>query len=76
MPSIKMKHNLSTGCLKEKYGLHVCQKSSKVSKKPCSYVRISEQTAEFDTCIHKCQDGKQLHQRRADFDLSNNVLCI
>lgn len=56
MPSIKMKHNLSTGCLKEKYGLHVCQKSSKVSKKPCSYVRISEQTAEFDTCIHKCQD--------------------
>ncbi|KAL0011543.1 hypothetical protein SO802_006651 [Lithocarpus litseifolius] len=56
MPSLKMKHNLSMHCLKEKYGLHVCQKSSKVSKKSCSYVRITEQTAEFDTCSHKCQD--------------------
>ena len=63
MPSLKMKHNLSMHCLKEKYGLHVCQKSSKVSKKSCSYVRITEQTAEFDTCIHKCQDGEQLHLR-------------
>ncbi|KAL4627441.1 hypothetical protein ACB092_05G165900 [Castanea dentata] len=56
MPSLKMKHNLSMHGLKEKYGLHACQKSSKVSKKSCSYVRITEQTAEFDTCIHKCQD--------------------
>lgn len=60
MPSLKMKTKLSMGCFKEKNGLHVCQKSSIISKKSCSYVRISEHTAEFDTCIHECQDGKQL----------------
>ncbi|XP_059438021.1 uncharacterized protein LOC132170892 isoform X3 [Corylus avellana] len=56
MPSLKMKTKLSTGCFKEKNGLHACQKSSKISKKSCSYVRISEHTAEFDTCIPECED--------------------
>ncbi|KAF5475210.1 hypothetical protein F2P56_007040 [Juglans regia] len=56
MPSLKMKTKLSTSCFKETNGLHVCPKSSKISKNSCSYVRISEQAAEFDSFIHKCQD--------------------
>lgn len=72
MPSLKMKTKLSTSCFKEKNGLHVCQKSSQISKNSCSYVRISEQTAEFDSFIHKCQDGKPL---QIMLNLLENLLC-
>lgn len=60
MPSLKMKKKLGTSYFKEKNGLHVSQMSSKISKKSCSQL-ISEQESEFDTFIHKCQDGKQLY---------------
>ena len=61
MPSLKMKTKSSAGSVKEKYGLHVCLKSSVISKKSCSHVRISQQTAEFDSCSGDCSDGKQFY---------------
>ncbi|KAJ4703779.1 CTD small phosphatase-like protein 2 [Melia azedarach] len=55
MPSVKMKTKSSTVSVKEKYGLHVCLKSSVISKHSCSRVRISQQTAEFDACSENCR---------------------
>ncbi|PON84949.1 Dullard phosphatase domain [Trema orientale] len=51
-----MKTQSSAGCLREKNGLRVCQKSSIISKKPCSHVRIPERTADVDTCVQNCKD--------------------
>ncbi|XP_010655625.1 uncharacterized protein LOC100258847 isoform X3 [Vitis vinifera] len=56
MPSLKMKTKLNADCLRQKNGLHVCQKSSTISKHSCSRIRISQQTAEFESCIQSCQD--------------------
>lgn len=59
MPSLKMKAQSSTGCLKDKNGLRVCQKSCVISKQACSHVKSSEHTADFNSC--KYQAGKQLN---------------
>ncbi|KAL7211506.1 hypothetical protein ACSBR2_014383 [Camellia fascicularis] len=56
MPSLKMKTKSSVGCLREKNGLHVCQKSNMISKNSCSNVRISHQTAEFDSIIQNSEN--------------------
>ncbi|KAF8410996.1 hypothetical protein HHK36_003535 [Tetracentron sinense] len=59
MPALKMKTKLSTGCLREGNGLHICRKSSKISKNSCSQVRVCQQIAELDTAksaIQNCQD--------------------
>ncbi|XP_010100996.2 CTD small phosphatase-like protein 2 isoform X1 [Morus notabilis] len=56
MPSLKMKTQSSTGCLREKNGLRICQKSSIISKKACSPVRVPECTADLDACLQNCQD--------------------
>ncbi|KAM6552248.1 hypothetical protein CsatB_002056 [Cannabis sativa] len=56
MPSLKMKTQSSTGCLRERNGLRVCQKSTIISKKTCSHVRIPDHTADLDTCVQSCQD--------------------
>ncbi|XP_062094675.1 phosphatase PSR1 isoform X2 [Humulus lupulus] len=56
MPSLKMKTQSSTACLREKNGLRVCQKSSIISKKACSHVRIPDHTADLDACLQSCQD--------------------
>ncbi|XAR66661.1 Phosphoprotein phosphatase [Bertholletia excelsa] len=55
MPSLKMKTKSTTGCLREKKSLHLCQKSSMISKNPCSRVRILPAEAEFDICIQNSQ---------------------
>lgn len=60
MPSLKMKTQSSTGCLREKNGLRVCQKSSIISKKACSPVRVPECAADLDACLQNCQDGKHI----------------
>lgn len=57
MPSLKMKTKSIIGCLKEKYGLHVCQKSSMISKNPLSHDRVA-QNAEIGTYTQSSQDGK------------------
>lgn len=71
MPSLKMKTKLSTGALREKKCLGVCQKSSVITKKSCPHITVSRQTAEFDMCIQRCQDGcgKKLHLKNADASL-------
>ncbi|KAM1561787.1 hypothetical protein ACFX1Z_004872 [Malus domestica] len=55
MPSFKMKAQSSTGCLREKNCLRVCQRSSVISKKACVHARKSEHTEDFDTCKN-CQE--------------------
>ncbi|XP_052203332.1 uncharacterized protein LOC127808767 [Diospyros lotus] len=57
MPSLKMKTKSTAGCLREKNGLRVCQKSSMISKNSLSRVRILGDTAEFDYCNQNSQDG-------------------
>lgn len=58
MPSLKMKAKLNVDCFRQKTGLHVCQKSSIISKHS-SHIRISSQTAEFESYLQSCQDGKE-----------------
>ncbi|XP_050146792.1 uncharacterized protein LOC126622169 isoform X1 [Malus sylvestris] len=53
MPSFKMKAQSSMGCLREKNGLRVCQRSSVISKN--SHARKSEHSEDFDTC-NNCQE--------------------
>lgn len=72
MPSFKMKAQSSTGCLREKKGLRVCQKSSVITKKACSHVRKSELTADLDTCKN-CQEGKKPNVKKLMFDQSYSV---
>ncbi|KAK8612850.1 hypothetical protein V6N13_092954 [Hibiscus sabdariffa] len=57
MPSLRMKTKSSTGSLREKYSLCVCQRSSMICKRPCSHVRVSQQGAEFNTCIQNFHDA-------------------
>ncbi|GMI93529.1 SCP1-like small phosphatase 4 [Hibiscus trionum] len=56
MPSLRMKTKSSTGSLREKNGLRVCQKSSMICKRPCCHVRVSQQGAEFSSCIQNSHD--------------------
>uniref|UniRef100_A0A2P2LZA9 Uncharacterized protein MANES_15G117300 n=2 Tax=Rhizophora mucronata TaxID=61149 RepID=A0A2P2LZA9_RHIMU len=63
MPSLKMKTKVSTASLIEKVCLGVCQKSSTISKRSCSHVTLSLQTAEPDSCIQKCQDDHVLSRK-------------
>ncbi|GMI77725.1 SCP1-like small phosphatase 4 [Hibiscus trionum] len=56
MPSLRMKTKSSMGSLREKNGLHVCQKSSMICKRPCCHVRVSQQGAEFSSCIQNSHD--------------------
>ncbi|GMI85965.1 SCP1-like small phosphatase 4 [Hibiscus trionum] len=56
MPSLRMKTKLSTGSLREKNSLCVCQRSSMICKRPCCHVSVSQQGAEFSTCIQKFHD--------------------
>lgn len=46
-----MKMKSTTGCLREKNGLHVCQKSSKISKSCASQVKSFQQEAQLETCV-------------------------
>ncbi|TYI59536.1 hypothetical protein E1A91_D10G043400v1 [Gossypium mustelinum] len=56
MPSLRMKAKSSTGSLREKNGLRVCQKSSVICKRPCCHVRVSQQGAEFSSCSQNSHD--------------------
>ncbi|XP_076951413.1 uncharacterized protein LOC143624746 [Bidens hawaiensis] len=53
MPSFKMKTKSMGDVLKESNGLHICQKSSKISKNSFSHTRNLKHEAELDTCIPK-----------------------
>lgn len=57
MPSLNMKTKLTTGCLKEKSGLHVCRKSSMISKNPPSRLRVPQGAEETSLCTLSNQDG-------------------
>lgn len=57
MPSLQMKMKSTMGCLREKNGLHVCQKSSKISKNSSSHIRSFQQEAQLETCISNKHDA-------------------
>ncbi|KAI3466791.1 hypothetical protein Pfo_023454 [Paulownia fortunei] len=56
MPSLNMKTKSTTGCLKEKYGLHACRKSTIKFKNPLSHARVA-QNAEIETYTQNSQDA-------------------
>ncbi|XP_012450178.1 uncharacterized protein LOC105773085 isoform X2 [Gossypium raimondii] len=56
MPSLRMKTKSSTVSLRDKNSLRVCQRSSMICKRPCCHVRVSQQGAEFSTCIQNSHD--------------------
>lgn len=57
MPSLKMKTKSSGDSLKENRGLHVCQKSSKISKNSFSHARnFQNEEAELDTFTSNNQE--------------------
>ncbi|XVE51546.1 hypothetical protein DITRI_Ditri02bG0050600 [Diplodiscus trichospermus] len=68
MPSLRMKSNSSTGSLREKNGLHLCQKSSMICKRPCSHVRVSQKGAEFSRC------SQNSHDDSSDVEVASLVL--
>lgn len=57
MPSIKMKTKSASGCLKEKNGLHVCQKSNMISKCSLSHSKVAHHAEEIGKIIQNSQDG-------------------
>ncbi|KAK1420320.1 hypothetical protein QVD17_21826 [Tagetes erecta] len=56
MPSLKMKMKSTMGCLREKNGLHVCQKSSKIFKNSFSQVKSFQQEAQLETLVSNKKD--------------------
>ncbi|KAL8249594.1 hypothetical protein R6Q59_006462 [Mikania micrantha] len=56
MPSLKMKTKSSGDFLRESNGLHVCQKSSKISKNCFSHTRNLQCLPELDTRVPSKQD--------------------
>ncbi|KAL8228791.1 hypothetical protein R6Q57_013691 [Mikania cordata] len=56
MPSPKMKMKSTMGCLREKNGLHVCQKSSKICKNSLSQVNTFQQETQLDTYFSSRKD--------------------
>lgn len=49
MPSLERKMKSTMGCLREKNGLHVCQKSNKISKNSSSHTRNFQQETQLNT---------------------------
>lgn len=58
MPSLKMKTKSSGDSLNENRGLHVCQKSSKISKNSFSHARNFQHEAELNTCKSNNQETR------------------
>ena len=61
MPAFKMKAKLVTCSIREGTCLHVCQKSSKISKSSCSHVRMSHEMAELDKSSTNFQNCEHPH---------------
>ncbi|KAK9064350.1 hypothetical protein SSX86_015732 [Deinandra increscens subsp. villosa] len=56
MPSLKMKMKSTMGCLREKNGLHVCQKSSKISKNSLSQFKCFQQETQLEAYVSSKKD--------------------
>ncbi|XP_019079924.1 uncharacterized protein LOC100267967 [Vitis vinifera] len=71
MPAFKMKAKLVTCSIREGTCLHVCQKSSKISKSSCSHVRMSHEMAELDkssTNFQNCPTKSELSAQEIGSD--------
>lgn len=72
MPSLNMKTKLTTGCLKEKNGLHVCRKSSMISKNPPSRFKVPQGAEETSLCTLSNQDAlDKVHEQDLGRDKAN-----
>ena len=72
---IKDENQVQCKLFKTKSGLRVCQKSSMISKHSCSRIRISQQTAEFESCIQSCQDVSSSNEVSTQ-DIESNEAVI
>ncbi|KAG8365590.1 hypothetical protein BUALT_Bualt18G0121600 [Buddleja alternifolia] len=82
MPSLKMKTKSTTGWLKDKNGLHICRKSTMISKNPLSSARVAHNAEEFGSFTQSSLDGsvydkvyvQDLGRKKANHDdLSNEA---
>lgn len=71
MPSLQMKMKSTMGCLREKNGLHVCQKSTKISKNSSSHIR-SFQQEQLETCISNKHNAESFCSEATVQELRSN----
>ncbi|KAL7089266.1 hypothetical protein ACP275_13G178200 [Erythranthe tilingii] len=74
MPSLSMKTKSTTGCLKGKNGLGVCEKSSMISKSPLSLARVSQNAEEICISTQSNQDASvydKVYDEASHDELSN-----
>ncbi|KAL8192236.1 hypothetical protein R6Q57_027903 [Mikania cordata] len=57
MPSLQMKMKSTMGCLREKNGLHVCQKSNKIFKNSLAQVKGFQQEAQLEPFVSIKKDA-------------------
>lgn len=74
MPAFKMKAKLVTCSIREGTCLHVCQKSSKISKSSCSHVRMSHEMAELDKSSTNFQNCPTKSEQSAQEIESDEVI--
>ncbi|CAI9292993.1 unnamed protein product [Lactuca saligna] len=72
---LKMKMKSTMGCLREKNGLHVCQKSSKISKNSSSHIRSFHQEAQLETCISNKHDDSFCNEATMQDIRSDETNC-
>ncbi|XP_021676338.1 probable phosphatase PSR2 isoform X3 [Hevea brasiliensis] len=73
MPSLKMKTQPSMDSLRGKSCLSVCQKSNTISKKSGSHVTVSQQIAECDAYVQKCQNGYGIETYTPDIECDEAI---
>ncbi|KAJ0758546.1 hypothetical protein HanLR1_Chr04g0151651 [Helianthus annuus] len=57
MPSLKMKMKSTMGCLREKNGLHVCQRSSKIFKNSSLQAKSFQEEYQLESFTSNKKDG-------------------
>ncbi|PIN13823.1 TFIIF-interacting CTD phosphatase, including NLI-interacting factor [Handroanthus impetiginosus] len=73
MPSIKMKTKSNSGCLKEKNGLHICRKSSMISKNPLSRAKVPQNAEEICIYAQSNQDGSPVYDKVYAQDIGGDI---
>ncbi|KAK9056018.1 hypothetical protein SSX86_027105 [Deinandra increscens subsp. villosa] len=75
MPSLKMKMKSTTGCLREKNGLHVCQKSSKILKNSSSQDKCFQKDAQLEALISNKKDDSVFSEAMVQEVRSDEFSC-
>ncbi|KAJ0927980.1 putative protein-serine/threonine phosphatase [Helianthus annuus] len=75
MPSLKMKMKSTMGCLREKNGLHVCQKSSKIFKNPSSQAKSFQEQSQLESFTSNKKDDSVCSEAAAQDLRSDETSC-